>query len=489
MAGLTNDGFTRKILTEIIDSIKQNGRNEFGADLNTSDDSAFMQVAGPFSLELDAIWQASEAAYNAYTQNGAEGIHLDNILSSFGTTRLGAQAPRDTVLVVTGPTAPTSQTVQTTSVFTDSNDNTYNPTSATVVGLSNTRAYRVLNSDLALNTSYDLEVTDDNNTQQTTTLQVTDEASKASVLTSIRTFIETHRSDSVGNIFTGTDGLYVGFSDSTTFDLLPTSVAMFFTPAVGNRYSQVSILSPDIGRATITDDDTYTLTPTITGFVESVSTGDAFAGRDIETDAEYTLRYQQIENSQEQSSAVSIINTVEGQTGVVDAVLYENPTNLATTEVPQAYSYHVVVLGGSSTDIATAIHQNAPANVNPYGSIQVTVQDILGNDQVTRFSRASEVNLEIRVDYNTNDGSFLTAAEQTAVQTSLVAYQNALNIGDDFFTFQALGRVISAVSSNRLSTVTINVRRVGGVYQNSDIVATFEEKLQYPATNIFFNKL
>jgi hypothetical protein len=489
MAGLTDTGFTRKTLSEILASIKQNAQNEFGTDFNTGDDSVFLQLAGPFSVEADELWQGSEAAHSAYTKNGAEGLHLDNLFTFFGITRLDSAASAGTLFISTDTTLVDPTTLVGTTITSSLAEKFSQTNASDTIGKDNTFGYTVLTTDLALSTAYQLDITDDNGSPQSTTLTVTDESSKQTWLADAKTFIELHRADTIGKIFLDSTGIYVGHSSATVFDPTPTSVVMFFTPAVGTRFGKVNITGLERKTTNILENDVYTITPSFTGLVEAKGLTGFTTGRNVETDAEYRARAARLQNVQEQSSAASIANAVL-TSGATDVVIHENPTDTPTTEVAQAFAYHVIVVGGTDSLIADAILQNAPLNVLSFGAISTVVNNELGTPVTIKHTRATDVDLDIRLDYDTLDDSLLTTAEQNSIRDSIGAYVDAFSIGEDLFVFRVSSLAGSALDADRLISLVVNVRVVGGpTYQQTDFIAAFDDILLLDKTTILFNKV
>lgn len=497
MSGLESTGFVRKTLQEILSSIKQNAINEFGNDFNVGDDSVFMQLAGPFAVELDNIWQAAEAAYDSYTVNGAEGVHLDNYLSFFGITRLDASPSEGTVFVASNTAVLVDPTVISGSQFTDSLGNIYVQKNASdTIGKDNTFAYKVAVNDLALSTTYNLTIRSTSGALETTAISVTDEASKQAALAAIKTHVETHRVDLVGKTYIDISGVYIGFDDAgMTYDPPVTSIEMYFDIPVGTRYSKIQVVSTENKFYSINEDSKFSINPTYSGYLSARAVGGFTTGSNVETDAEYRIRANAIVNTQLQSSAVSIVSAIINS-GADDAIIYENPTDTPTTEVNQAYAIHPIVLGGNDTLIAEAIYSTIPVNISMLSlangaTVSESVSSGLGGVPVEiTFSRASEVVLQTRLDYTTSSGTSLTTVEQDAVKEALASYIATLGISDNFNILRTINTVLSALSTNRLTALVVNVKEISEpTFQQTDYVAEFNEILRLPSANIAFSQV
>ncbi|MCK5609851.1 hypothetical protein KAR91_48715 [Candidatus Pacearchaeota archaeon] len=85
--GLTADGFTIKRESDIIVSLEEGYKAEFG-EINVDAAALFGQIIGVTSKPLAELWELAEHIYLAYSIS-ADGISLDNVVQLTGLTRLG----------------------------------------------------------------------------------------------------------------------------------------------------------------------------------------------------------------------------------------------------------------------------------------------------------------------------------------------------------------------------------------------------------------
>lgn len=485
MSGLEKIGFVRKNLVDILASMKQHALNEFGTDFNVGDDSAFMQLAGPFSIELDNLWQAAEAAYDAYTVNGAEGIHLDNYLSFFGVPRQDATFASGQVLIE-NQVDNTSVVSIDTMTFSDSSGNSFtNVTSPVVIDRFKTDAFKILNADLESGTTYTVGFTADNSSLINVTMNITDEASKTTALDNLQAQLEANVAQTVGKIYRGSDGFYLGFTDEDTFNLLASQMRISMSPMVGYRYTEVDVIATEARFYGVTAGAEISINPSFAGYTSAVTHGSFASGTNVETDAEYRIRAAQVVNRQISSSAVAMVNAILAS-GADDVIIYENPTASPTTEVSIPYAVHIIVLGGSDQSVAEAIYDTIPINISMDGTEDIAVESGLGGATVTMtFSRAAEVDLDVRLTYQTNNGFPLTEIEQTAVKNALVAYSVELGISDSFSLFRSITETSNALTKGRLLSLTVEVKELNvGAYQSTDFTAAYNEILSLDSLNI-----
>lgn len=85
--GVTENGFVRKPLDKIIESLNQRFIGKFGATFDVSPESPDGQVIGIVADEISTCWQQSEFGFNAYRPGAVSGVGLDNICELTRTKR------------------------------------------------------------------------------------------------------------------------------------------------------------------------------------------------------------------------------------------------------------------------------------------------------------------------------------------------------------------------------------------------------------------
>lgn len=77
--GVTENGFVRKPVKEVIDSLNKRFKGAFGSLFDTSPESPDGNVIGIVADEIAECWSQAEHAYNAYRPGAVSGVGLDNI--------------------------------------------------------------------------------------------------------------------------------------------------------------------------------------------------------------------------------------------------------------------------------------------------------------------------------------------------------------------------------------------------------------------------
>lgn len=89
--GLTADGFKVKRLDDILTEIRTRFRDEFGDNIDLSDETPEGQIIAIFAERESLVWELAQDVYNSQYPLTAEGRQLDNVVSLTGTTRQGPQ--------------------------------------------------------------------------------------------------------------------------------------------------------------------------------------------------------------------------------------------------------------------------------------------------------------------------------------------------------------------------------------------------------------
>jgi uncharacterized phage protein gp47/JayE len=106
--GITDQGFNRKTLADIVDDLNEKWRAAFGASIDTSDESPLGQFTGTFAAELAEAWEICEEAYQSANPDAVTGFSLVALCALSGTSVREAAGTRVlcTVNLDAGTTLP-----------------------------------------------------------------------------------------------------------------------------------------------------------------------------------------------------------------------------------------------------------------------------------------------------------------------------------------------------------------------------------------------
>lgn len=85
--GVTGNGFVRKPLDAILDSLNSRFLASFGSTFDVSPESPDGQVIGIIADECDTCWSQAQLVFNAYRPGAVQGIGLDNVCELTNTIR------------------------------------------------------------------------------------------------------------------------------------------------------------------------------------------------------------------------------------------------------------------------------------------------------------------------------------------------------------------------------------------------------------------
>jgi len=155
------------------------------------------------------------------------------------------------------------------------------------------------------------------------------------------------------------------------------------------------------------------------GSATNIDHDDNENGVDRETDWELRERYYLGLSGGGASTLDSIRAAVLSVPGVRAALVRHNTSMGAVDGMPPK-SVGVVVLGGVDEDIAKAIHRTIAAGIEPYGDVEVPVEDVGGEMQLIRFSRAQPVTIYVVANIQTT--AAFPADGEAQIKDAIIRY-------------------------------------------------------------------
>ncbi|MBY0394098.1 MAG: baseplate J/gp47 family protein [Novosphingobium sp.] len=214
--------------------------------------------------------------------------------------------------------------------------------------------------------------------------------------------------------------------------------------------AQLGAISAAIGTIT------KILNPT-RGWISATNTSAASPGAPVEKDATLRQRQARSTNLPARTPLSAILAAVRNLPGVSRAEAHENDTGTTDSEGVPANTIWLVVEGGDTTAIATAI-ANGKIGVATYGSVIQTVTDEFGIPSTVRFDRPTyrrivvNVTLKPLAGYTVQTGNNIIAA--------INAYINSLAVGESVFLTQVIAAAIQgsgAPTTFNLTALTMAV--------------------------------
>lgn len=248
----------------------------------------------------------------------------------------------------------------------------------------------------------------------------------------------------VGTAFTViTNG--VAADDNGNLWALPESVTLDDTgeAVVTVTCQESGPISANIGQINIIN------TPT-SGWTSITNTISATVGRDSETDAELRARQKVSVSNPSQAITTGILGAVLAVDNVVNAQLYENDTASPVATIggvtnPSNYpanSITMVVDGGDTEDIATAISIRKTPGCYTDGDVVTVVSDRYGVPKTIRFYRPTEMVLYVQFTIKPLSG-YSSAIGDAAMQ-ALYDYVNSLYAGQSIINSELWRAILTA---------------------------------------------
>ncbi len=457
MAGLSEEGYTIKRLSEILEDLR-NKAQEIFADLvpegdivNTDNNSVLGRMIGIIAPSLSDNWEASQEVYDAFNINAATGVSLDNLCALGGVTRQAAASTSTSVLLKgdLNTVIPASTKVQSVN-----NSRYHSVTDTTTLDVLSSFEITVNVLTVANSTAYTITYlkVPDSLSEGIFTITITSDgsATEAEILAALETEINTNHNTVLTASVDGTDLIIQSLDEFAKIT---------FTVDSNLIVTKVEKL------ATVTCDDTgaieqpansITKIPVpIVGWDSVRNPTSGVTGRDIENDAELRARYKIAKFGDGDNLIESLYSALYALDGVESVVIVENDTDTAFVSAPMvpAHSFLTVVQGGTSEEIARAIWNNKPAGILAWGANTVTVNDSQGIGHDVSYSTPTPVDIYIEVNITTQADFAPDGADQ--IKAALVEHFNNLLIGDDVI-YSRLYTPINSISGFYVDSLDVD---------------------------------
>jgi len=219
-------------------------------------------------------------------------------------------------------------------------------------------------------------------------------------------------------------------------------------------------------------------TPTL-GWQSVTNASVASPGSAVETDS--ALRQRQTTSVALPSLTVmaGIIGAVYAVPGVTQVAGYENDTGVTDSNGLPAHSISLVVQGGASLAIATAIAQKKTPGAYTYGTTSQVVTDSVGIPHTIRYYVPTPVSISVAISLHALTG--YTSAIATEIQNAVAAYINALKIGQSVLLTRLYlpANLNGSADGSTFEIVTLTVN--GG---SSDIAIAFNQNATCLPANV-----
>lgn len=397
--GVLSTGFNKKTRQQIIDEVVASLQADISPNLNTESTSILGQIIGILADQISQDWDVLEEVYLSQYPDSAADASLDGIGAITGATRLPATASTVTLTATgdDGTSLPVGRQARVP------NGGIFETTAAATIALA---------TAWAPSTSYSVgDIVSNDSPENIYRCTVAGTSAGAGGPTGEGTAI-------VDNTVTWR---FLGDGEGYT------TVAAEATetgPTVGLAYQVTEIVTA------------------VSGWLGVTNLADATVGTDIETDAAFRSRRENLLTVSGKATVDTIRAKLLLVDGVTEAFVFENPTDVTDGNGLPPHSFEAVVLGGSDVDVAQAIFDDKPAGIATYGGdISEVIVDSQGTSHTILASRADPVEMFLAITVIT-DGNY-PADGDTQVAAQLKALGDTLGIGDDVIYNQFLAECLT----------------------------------------------
>lgn len=416
--GLTDQGLVVKSRAVTRSDFNLALRRAFGNAMNLGDSSVLGQIVGIFSDRVGELWELLEMIASSQDPDKATSSLLDAICLITGTKRpLAAQSSVSLTLTgVDGTAVPALSLFETATTL----------------------------KDFA--------------TQDPVTLAAVD-AWVSSTLYAVD-----DRVVNGANIYqcigAGTSGGAVGPTGSG--DVITDNSATWTFVGEGTAAVDVDALSVDEGPVVGAVKDIRKVVNAISGLQGVTNLKPAILGRLVAKDPELRV-LREAELGQPGSSPFdALIGRLHDVPSVTSVTLFVNNTDLTDSDGVPPHSVEALIQGGADQDIFDKLLASVAAGIGTHGNVSGTAIDKTGKAQPESFSRATEVQVYVRLVVNYDATSF-PADGNSQIIAAIEQYGTAQGIGRDV--------VPAAVSAQSFKALPTSVNDVPYAMVYTDVIA------------------
>jgi len=476
MAGISDQGFAIKRLTEVVSDLRAKAIELFqdqvavGDQVDVSDSAVLGRLINTISPSLADLWEAAQQDYAAFDPNTSMGIALDNLVALGGITRQEQTFSTAQVLL----TGDTDTVIANNLSIGSSVDRTQwtlvAPVTLSATGASGGSFTPLVIADSALYTITYQSITTTNTINYTSTVGAT----AASIVAGLAAVVGVSHPSFSASI-NGTS-LTLTRVDPFSVVNLTTSANLGIT-----KIQKIGEVVADEAGPVASEVGTLTniLTPQL-GWDNVTNPLAASEGRNIETDEELRIRFRNTKFERASSTVDSIYSALIDISGVDQVVVYENDSDVTDSMGIPSHSFLPIVLGGLSSEIGQAIWENKPMGIRSFGDTVVVIYDTQGFAHNIAFKRPDPVPIYITISL-TKDSSYPGNGDD-AIKTALIEYfNNNLGIGDDVI-YSRLYTPINSIPGH-----FVNSLRIGTAASPTGVInipISFQQIATLSASNI-----
>jgi len=481
MAGITDNGFTRKLLSDIKTDVENRLIAVFGP-INSEPDSVFGQIIGVLSEAISEVWEAVEDSYYAMYPSSAEGFSLDGVVDLVGIRRL--EATKSTVTAIIEGTEGTVVPAGTQFRQQTTNELFESDVAVTITKGVMGSVQPLGKAVVSVNTipgpggeSYNIELNGDFINYFGPNGQTI-----LDVLNGIAAEFSSTDWDAVVDTTAETITITPNDSGRTPFAIDVTS-----NMDLDEIWADIALSALVTGAIEVPINSIINIETPVSGLNEVDNLYQGTAGRETETDTALRIRRA---TSLNVSGAASIpameARLLQEVDDVLSVTIIDNRTDVTDGEGRPPHSFEALVTGGDDQDILDKLWEIKPAGIATYGNVSGTVVDSHGVSQTLYFSRPTEVPITVVVNFDEDTEEALPSNYSDLIKAAIVAFSlTEQSVGKDI-TIQRYLRAIYEIDG--VGVVTVLTMDDGGGTVSDLIEIASGDIATFDATNITVTK-
>lgn len=462
--GVTPEGFVRMRLPEILNGMYDRLEAKLGQPVSRKPNSMLGVLLGIVAYESDKQWQLAEADYYARSPVSADEGSIDNTLAYTNVIRRQAEHTylylvcygRNGMILPANCQAKSSdgEKYDIDGMATISLDNCVSVT-LNAVAVEGKRYTVVLDDELRLD--YTAKGSDTQNHIYLALIeQVTGDGWSASVKD--------------GNlVLQRKDRRYGGIAvPSETLTVVEVgSPIKFLAQNTGS-------INPELNTIT-------TINTNYDGWWSVNNESGAYVGRDAETVTEVRQRYASAVYRNSMTMKESIKAAILELTDVKNCTVYENRSDVVVDGM-KPHSVEVIVHGGDDIEIANTIINRLSAGIDTNGSVEMTVTDSEGTEEVVKFNRPKEIPIYVMVKIHEYKEEVLPGDLVNIVKNIVMEEGGDFGMGKDVIAQRFLGPIYRATQG--IGYIELTISKDGRSYSDKSIAIDRGEVSTYSADRI-----
>lgn len=469
--GLSPQGFKRKRLPEIIQSLNNRVSDKLGVQIQSGANSIFGQLHGVYGYEIANLWELAENIYNAMYPSTAQGTSLSNAAGLAGIRQITAE--RSIVYATCYGTEATQIPfgAQISSLTNPEMIFSCNKTDAIISSGAACTVQCVIPSAVASGTVYSITI---DGVQKTYTATSAD--TKTTVLTALMSqFSFDDKTFSLAN-----DVLTVSMNDATkTFAISAININI---QNIGSPVEFISTISgavnPSVGSLT-------NIVTAYTGWASVINQTPTIVGRNDEQDISLRQRWSASVYDRASAMVEAIQAAIYANvTGVTSATVYENDSDETDEFDRPPHSIEAVVQGGDDIDIAEQIWRTKAAGIDTYGDESVEITDSQGIKHEMFFNRPTPVLVWVKVVIAENPDESISPSAATEVAEAVLAKGQTQRVGEDVILQRYFSAIFSSTVGIGYINITATTGETAGEYSATNIVISPREIAVFDASRI-----